>query len=380
MITDDAFNALFTQKLDSAEGKEKLAKYGGSYLRDRLREESFARKVVPPQPITRAECQRSTNHDTLVKIVDIEPQSRAMSLTFRGQPTARVIRAPRYEIPFFTVSSEKFEKTEQELLAYEMPITKIIEDNSMKDIQEIEDRTFLLHCESCVQALQTEENPTTTVEFTGAAALAAGTNAGSKSIVKGELAQTAANQTSFAPLALQKPDLTALFKLFVADGTRLRCDRFLMTDHDFEDVLSWTIEDFGDKIQSEVVVDGYKYNVLMGRKFIRTIKSDILRDGNIYAFCSPDFFGRFYILNNTKFYIDKVANKITWQAWEDIAMGFGMIAGVRKLELYAASVRPTAFTTSAAAAAARLPKSEEDLGQQNNRVDDGTFFPKVQSF
>ncbi len=377
MITDDAFNALFTQKLDTAEGKEKLAKYGGSYLRDRLREESFARKVVPPQPITRAECQRSTNHDTLVKIVDIEPESRAMSLTFRGQPTARVIRAPRYEIPFFTISSEKFEKTEQELLAYEMPITKIIEDNSMKDIQEIEDRTFLIHCESCVQALQNEVLASAATKFNGSTVLADPSTA--KSVTKGELAQTAADQTSYNPLALQKPDLTALFKLFVADGTRLRCDRFLMTDHDFEDVLSWTIEDFGDKVQSEVAVDGYKYNVLMGRKFIRTIKSDILRDGNIYAYTSPDFFGRFYILNNTKFYIDKIANRITWQAWEDIAMGFGMVAGVRKLELYPGSVRPGA-QDSASGALGRLPKSEEDLGAMNNRVDDGTFFPKVQSF
>jgi hypothetical protein len=49
----------------------------------------------------------------------------------------------RTSIPFFTISSERFEKTEQELLAYQMPITKIIEDNSVKDIQEIEDREFL---------------------------------------------------------------------------------------------------------------------------------------------------------------------------------------------------------------------------------------------
>jgi hypothetical protein len=100
----------------------------------------------------------SVNHDTLVKIVDIEPQSRAMTLTFRGQPTARFIRAPRAEVPFFTISSEKFEKTEQELLAYEMPITKIIEDNSVKDMQEIKDREFLRTSESAVQALQKEAN------------------------------------------------------------------------------------------------------------------------------------------------------------------------------------------------------------------------------
>ena len=55
---------------------------------------------------------------------------------------------------------------------------------------------------------------------------------------------------------------------------------------------------------------------------------------------APEFFGRFYILNQTKFYIDKIANLITWQSWEDIGMGIGNIASVVKLELYAGSCSP----------------------------------------
>jgi hypothetical protein len=175
-------NDMFSQKLDSAEGKEKIAQMGSVYIRDRLREVCFVDKIIPPEPVTRTDCQRSVNHDTLVKIVDIEPQSRAMTLTFRGQPTARFIRAPRAEVPFYTISSEKFEKTEQELLAYEMPITKIIEDNSVKDMQEIKDREFLRHCESAVQAMQKDANAGS---YT---ALHASTYSGSvvkKSVIKG---------------------------------------------------------------------------------------------------------------------------------------------------------------------------------------------------
>src|SRR5262249_15922046 len=125
-------NQLFTNKLASAEGKEKIAEYGGSYIRDRLREVSFARKVVPPQQVTRADCQVSTNPDTLVKIINVEPKSRALAISFRGHPTATFIRGPKAECAFFTISSQMFQKNEQELLAYEMPITKIIEENSVK--------------------------------------------------------------------------------------------------------------------------------------------------------------------------------------------------------------------------------------------------------
>ncbi len=371
-VPSKVLNDIFSQKLDTAEGKEKIAAIGGVYIRDRLREVSFSDKLLPPEPVTRADCQRSVNHDTLVKIVDVEPESRAMSITFRGQPTARFIRAPRAEVPFYTISSEKFEKTEQELLAYEMPVTKIIEDNSVKDMQEIKDREFLRHIESAIQALQLEANGGSATAL-NASGVIAGTTVQS-SAVKGAGAITAALD-DFIVRPLLRPDLVELFKLL--DGNRLRSERFIMTEVDFDDILSWTLQDFGDKMQSETAVDGYKYNVLLGRKLVRTVKTDLLRSGNIYVFTAPEFLGKSYILNNTKFYIDKIANLITWQSWMDVAVAIINIASVRKLELYGGSVTPTATDTGFAT---KLPLDEDSLGAVNNRVDDNLHYPSVEQF
>jgi len=365
-------NELFTTKLATADGKEKIAEYGGSYIRDRLREVSYARKVLPPEQVTRADCQRSVNHDTLVKIVDVEPKSRAMSISFRGQPTARFIRGPKAEVAFYTVSSEIFQKTEQELLAYEMPITKIIEENSVKDIQEIEDREFTTHIEAACQALQQEANGGS-VTALNASGIQAGTVV-EFSIRKGELARSATtNDATVRPI--QRPDVVNLFKLL--DTNRLRSERLLMTEPDWDDLLQWTVEDFGDRLQSETAVDGYKYNTLLGRAYIRTIKTDILRPGNVYVFTKPEFFGKFYILNNTKFYIDKIANVITFQAWEDIGMSVINIASVRKLELYSADA---ASTNADSLLANFIPVAEDALGAVNNRVDSGLKFPNVTQF
>ena len=362
-------NDVFVSKLVSSEGKEKMAQMGSSYIRDRLREVCFVDKILPPEGVTRTDCQRSVNHDTLVKIVDIEPESRAMSLTFRGQPTAKFIRAPRAEVPFFTISSEKYEKNEQELLAYEMPVTKIIEDNSVKDLQEIKDREFLRHIESAVQALQTEANGSATALHTSTY-----TSVVKKSIIKGQGALQAGTD-DFVVHPILRPDLVNLFKMM--DGERLRSERFIMTEPDFDDILAWTLSDAGDKMQSEMMVDGYKYNVLLGRKLIRTIKTDILRIGNVYCFAAPEFFGKNYVLNNTKFYIDKIANMITWQSWMDIALAVINIAAVRKLELYSGSVTPTATDSGYEA---KLPVDEDQLGAMNNRVDSGLKYPDVSQF
>jgi hypothetical protein len=372
--TAQVLTELFSQRLETTEGKEKIAEYGGNYIRDRLREVSFARKILPPEPVTRADCQRSVKHDTLVKIVDVEPKSRAMAVSFRGQPSANFVRAPRAEIPFFTISSEKFEKVEQELLAYEMPITKVIEDNSVKDIQEIEDREFLIHIEAAVQALQAEANGLAAAPELSATTLQGATPPVEFSVRKGELARAAAVDGSVS-LPLQRPDVVNLYKLL--DGHRLRAEMTLLTEVDWDDILQWTVEDFGNRLQSETTTDGYKYNTLLGRAYTRTIKTDLLRPGNLYTFTKPEFFGKFYVLNNTKFYIDKIANLITWQSWEDIALGIINIASVRKMELYSGDAT---LHNADSILSAVTPMEEEDLGAVNNRVDQGLHYPAVEQY
>jgi len=366
-------NELFTHRLSSNEGKEKLAEYGGSYVRDRLREVAFCRKVLPPQQVTRADCQVSVNHDTLVKIVNVEPKSRAMVMSFRGQPTANFIRAPKAEIGFVTISSEMYQKNEQELLAYDMPITKVIEENVVKDIQEIEDREFIIHAEGAVQALQTEANGGVATSLSSITVQASSVI--EFSIIKGELARNSLTADAVVR-PLQRPDLSNLAKLL--NTRRLRTDMFLITEGDWTDLLQWTVEDFGDRLQSETTVDGYKYNTLLGYRYVRTVKTDILRPGNLYAFTSPDFLGKFYVLNNPKFYIDKIANYISFQSWEDIGMALINIASITKLELFAADANPT--TNTQGQLANFIPKTEDQLGAANNRVDQGLKFPQINTF
>ena len=373
-------NDNFFESANTSSGREKLAAYGGEFIRDHLREEAYCRKIMNARGIDPNACQVSVNHDTLVRIEEVEPQSRAMSMGFRGEPTARYIEAPRFAIGFFTISSEKFEKVEQELLAYRMPITKVIEDNTAKDIQEIEDREFTVHQDSMVEFMQDEVNAGavafTTTNVNGGLVLGGlDTAVGDPTIrgakIKGTLALAAAVD-DFVVRPVQRPDFINLAKILIQK--RLQPERILLTESDWSDILAWTTEDVGSQIQSETVVDGYKYNMVLGLKVVRTIKNNILREGNVYIYAAPEFFGFFYILNETKFYIDKIANRLMWQAWEDIGMGFGNISAVAKLELYSGSVTPGAVT---AGFAARVPVEEEDILVTNNKVAGGGVFPEV---
>ena len=375
--SSEMVNSGFIERLET-EGPTKTAAASLNYIKDRLRESSFTDMILPNERVVRGDLQRSTEHDTLVKIIDIEPGSRAMAINFRGQPTAQYIQGKRYAISFFTISSLKFEIVEQELMAYEMPITRIIEENSLKDMVEIKDREFLNHIEACVDAMQNELNGSYAFSTTGGES--------SVSKIKGSLAlqQTA---DDFTVHAIQRPDIVKIKKLLkrtIVDSSgvpvragRLKPALMLMTESDADDFDSWTLEDYGDRLQSETALDGYTYNKVLGLRVIRTIKNDILREGNVYVFTAPEFFGRNYTLNDVKFYIDKIANRIFWQAWMDIGMGIGNIASVVKLELYSGDSSVQIGATNSENV---RPLEEEDLGKLNNKAADGLTFPAVNVF
>lgn len=289
-------NELFLQKLDTDEGLTKVAQGASSFIREKIREVSFARKIINPQYVTQADCQRSTQHEGLVKIVDIEPDSSASVVNFRGGDNFSYVQAKRVEIPFYPVSSDDFQKVEEELLAYEMPVTDVIEKNSIKDIQKVEDENWISKFDSAI----TETGNTASESFDG---------------TTGEI---------------KKSSIVKLFNML--DGNELKADTLLMNKEMFNKLLLWDATTTGDKVGSEVIVNGYKYSTLFGRKLIVTNKTDVVGD-EIYAFAPQEYLGKFYILNDLKFWVDKKKNVITWGAYETIGGAVANADGVAKIEL-----------------------------------------------
>ena len=293
-IDASTFNNLFISRLDTNDGIEKAAQAGGAFVREKLREVSFTRSILPPEYVTKADCQRSVNHDTLVKIVDIEANSGAAAVNFRGKAFGRYIEGKRYEIPFFKIESDEFSKNEAELLAYDYPVTKVIEENSVKDIQKIEDGKF--------------------IEFTDAV--------------------IAANGKTITPAAAGPATSENLVKLFKAlDTDELAVGCILMHKADWDDFMTQESAVIGSPLASEILVNGYKYNTILGHKLVVTIKSSIVPPGTMYIFTDPKYLGNFYILNDTKFYIEKRADMVKWQTWEYVGLGYGNLRAAAKMTL-----------------------------------------------
>jgi len=297
------FNNTFIERLDTAEGLRKTAEAGAAFVRAKIRELGFTRRIMPPESVTRVDCTRSTDHDTLVKIVDIEHESKAMAVNFAGQATEKYLSGKRYAIPFYKIESEKFMKSEGELLAYDYPVTKVIEDNSIKDMQFTEDSKFIEYSDAAIA-------------------------------VTGKYINSAAT-------SMDRGAVNSLFKMI--DFDKLAVGMVLMNSVDYDDWMIQPATSIGSPLASEITVAGYKGPTILGRKLVVTNKHDLLAPGKAYAFTEPSYLGNFFILNDVKFWIKKEADLIMWKSWEYLGLGIGNVKSVARISINAANPIPNSL-------------------------------------
>lgn len=371
ILNTSEFNSMFAAALNGGgEAMEKLGEATGLYIQDKLRENSFARKILPPQTVTESELTRNVTDEGLSFIDDIEPDSIAMRVNWRGEPNRTYLQGKRYEIKLSTVSSERFQKSEQELRSYKMPLTKIIEQNTVKDMQEQIDVTFMKHVKAGI-FLATESRAKTLIDrgtITASANVASGAQFYDETEFSSYLAGTGgpgkfdvtsgnttyfANQHQYSNLILANSDvfnrdvLRDVIKVHASRQLKARC--FLMHESTWNDTIAWSQNEAGLEVTSEIVKDGYKYTTVAGYTFVTTVRDnpDIVSPGQIFVFPSPEFLGRYLILENTKFWISKQGRFITMEAWEDSGIGFGNIKGLACIILKGASIKlPARFSNA----------------------------------
>jgi len=134
-------NQAFLDKIDGGMEKEASAAMT-AFVRQKLREDGFTRKILTPQLLTSSDLDRGLD-DQPRKIVEKEPDSVAADLPLSGRAELRYFRTDRYEVTFSKISSRTFQKSKYELATYATDIRQVLQDNSVKDLQFTEDSNFI---------------------------------------------------------------------------------------------------------------------------------------------------------------------------------------------------------------------------------------------
>ena len=298
------YNAAFIQNLKAEGGLEKTASAMTDFVRIKIREASFTRKILPPKMVTSADLDRSLESDTPVRYIDKDQVSQAYPVTFREQTQQRYYKGTRFPVYYSDIQSQEFTKVTQELMTYKVPIKQIVQENYLKDIQIAEDKSFIDTVDALIAARETAS--------TGSAQVT--------------IAATNGVQAKFSPEVLAEG-----IKLMV--NKQIPMGTVLISEADFLSLLQMDMMAAGSQVLEDVIVNGFSYTKLMGYTFIRTLKNDIVKPGNIYLFTTPEYLGVFDVLEDVKAFIEQKANKIRFYLYETIGIAIGNDNGLVKIVL-----------------------------------------------
>lgn len=285
----------------SASGMEKVAALTEDFLRDRIRETSVLNRVIPPVVLTEAQIERNTNNDFPLKRVEIEPDSKAFVLGFRGKGQAQFMEGRKYEVYFTKIETEHFKKTREELMTMRYPVMDVVNNNFVMDMQEQLDGMFKSRL-----------------------SIAAGLSGNTGSI-------TAA-------------DIKGTFKDGIIQGVRSilgkrrRTARLIMTESCLLNLAKLEPDKMGYDNVGRIAVNGVSAErTFMGYEVITSINSatagSVWSDTEIYAVSAPEFLGSNFILGDVQQEMKRESNILEWWSWADQGTEIGNVSSVAKITI-----------------------------------------------
>ena len=289
------FNQLFVEKIQTSDGITKVANAMNSFIRMKVRELGIARKIINPTYVTKEDLKPRTDSDTLEFIADKEVDSEAYTASFAGTSSYHKITGSRVAIPLHRIASPKFKIAEEELLAYGYPVTKVVEENSLKDIYKKEDEKLITLADAAVAS-------------TG-------------------------NQNLTLGAGMTKAKLMAVMKMMIQDEEAGSPVIALMHEAAWSDIISADATAIGDDLAKETLINGYSYTTAFGKRLVLTRKTSVIPEDTFYCFGAEEWLGYFLLLGDMKFFIKTEYGEIEFGVRETVGMSMLNIHSVAKGKL-----------------------------------------------
>ena len=287
-------NRAFVDKLTGGHEKEAM-EAGTAFIREKLRQEAAVREIIAPEAIAEEELDRDTDSDQPKKVIDKEPDSVATYCQFQGSGPRTWFRGKRYAIYFFKIESQRFTQSKFNLMTYTSDIRKILSDNSVKDIADIEDKYFVDMLDAIIAG-----NPTV--------------------------------QASSGPFT------SATFKDAMQRmlARRRPVGKLLLTKERFMDALDLPATSVGNDVASRHFDEGIESTQkLWGIPCVTTIKGDIYDHNKAWIF-SPqkpnNFLGNFLLLQDATLFIRQEADVLSFWTYEALGLGIGNTLSVQEID------------------------------------------------
>jgi hypothetical protein len=208
---------------------------------------------------------------------------------------------------FARIVTPKFTKDVGELRTYDMDIRQVLSDNAIKDMLAEEDGSFIRAINSILVGIDTVVPETNTVQWR---------------TVWGGITRETVNEA---------------LKILPQTPSHLETSTALVNNIFVKDIQKWGRDEVGGDLSEEIVRNGFAERVLLGVRWIITIKRDLVGDSTMFLFAEPKFMGKFYVLEDATMYIDRKAYFIEFFAYEELGAAIGNVASCGRADFATSS-------------------------------------------
>lgn len=283
-------NSSFVRKLEEGRTKEAAAE-GSAFIRELVRQESYAREIIQPVLLQDDEVDRDEHTDEPKKIIEKEPQSTATFVQFAGSGPRTWFKGQRYAIYFGKVESQHFTKSKFQLMTYVNDIRKILADNSVKDLSDQEDKKFQETINDIVGA--NADQQTTATVF-----------------------NASAFKTGFQKMVARRRPI----------GKMTMCKEL------FYEALDLRADIYGSEVAAKHYHEGIESEEkLFGIPVITTIKNSIHGANKVFIYAPENYLGNFFLLQDATLFIKQEADVITFWTYAAPGIGIGNTLSVQQI-------------------------------------------------
>lgn len=298
-------NSTVLDQLDSRDSHivKQAAENINDYLRMKMREDEIFARILPPTPVSNDELDKQVDTDLPVKVLDKEPDSPgAITVPFASLPENRYIYGPRYRVMFDRVLTPRFTADVDKLRTYDMDIRQVLSDNALKDMMAEVDGKFIRTVNQLLLGVGV------TIPETGAV------------------------QWFSISGGITRENLAEAMKILPRTNKRINVATVLINQVSIWDVVKFNREETGGDMSQRLFEQGFTEDQLMGKRWIVTIKRDLVPDNTIFLFAEPKFLGKYLILEDTTMYIERKAYFLEFFAYKTAGASIGNVAACARVD------------------------------------------------
>lgn len=287
---------------------EKSASILGDIVRRRMREDSFAEAIIEFMNIGATDLTTPMESGDVLPyvVLEVEPaQFGPKTCSFDDAPDVREYSIDRAVMTFHSNITPEWTKNKFRVMNVKADIAKITEDNSLRDLGNMRDYELITLVDDLAGPTPDTASPETgLIQY----------NKYSGTLTRDNIVN------------LVRP----LQRRLIPIGT-LVCNRIT-----WNEIARWTRNEMGGDFAQDLILKGegaWQTAEIFGYKFIVTQKFDLVNDGVIYQFATPQFLGKAGVLQPPTAYIKHEYDIVKFRMEEKIGMVIANRAAVQKTAL-----------------------------------------------